>query len=126
MYSNPYAGYGMAAGILVVYWIIALVLAALIIVSLWRLFVKAGKPGWAAIVPFYNYFVLFEITFGKGIKFLLLLIPIYNIVVAIQMCIRLAKAFGKTGGYAAGLIFLPVVFMPMLAFGDSTYLGIPQ
>lgn len=126
MYSNPNAGYGMAVGILVVYGIIALVLAALIIVSLWRLFVKAGKPGWAAIVPFYNLFVLFEITFGKGIKFLLLLIPIYNIVVAIQMCIRLAKAFGKTGGYAAGLIFLPFVFMPMLAFGDSTYLGIPQ
>ena len=105
--------------------IISLVLCVFVLVCMWIIFRKAGKPGWAAIVPFYNLYVLFDITLGSGMRFLLMLIPLYNIILGIQTQIRLAKAFGKGGGFAAGLIFLPYVFMPLLAFGKGTYQGVP-
>ena len=110
---------------LAVIWVIALLLIALMIVAMWILFKKAGKPGWAAVVPFYDQYTLYEITWGNGWRFLLLLIPIYNIVLAILTYIRLAKAFGKDEGYAVGLVFLPQVFVPMLAFGSAAYHGVP-
>ena len=105
--------------------IISLALCVFVLVCMWIVFRKAGKPGWAAIVPFYNLYVLFDITWGSGMRFLLLLIPIYNIVLGIQTCIKLAKAFGKSGGFAAGLVFLPYIFIPLLAFGKETYQGVP-
>ena len=108
-----------------VFTIISLVLCVFVLVCMWIIFRKAGKPGWAAIVPFYNLYVLFEITWGSGIRFLLLLIPIYNIILSIQTQVRLAKAFGKSGGFAAGLIFLPYIFNPLLAFGGTAYQGVP-
>ena len=104
--------------------ILSLALCVFVLVCMWIVFRKAGKPGWAAIVPFYNLYVLFEITWGSGMRFLLLLIPIYNIL-SIQTQVRLAKAFGKSGGFAAGLIFLPYIFIPLLAFGKETYQGVP-
>ena len=110
---------------LAVIWVIALLLMALMIVAMWILFKKAGKPGWAAVVPFYDQYTLYEITWGNGWRFLMLLIPIYNIVLAILTYIRLAKAFGKDEGYAVGLVFLPQVFVPMLAFGSAAYHGVP-
>lgn len=105
--------------------IISLALCVFVLVCMWVVFRKAGKPGWAAIVPFYNLYVLFEITWGSGMRFLLLLIPIYNIILGIQTQVRLARAFGKSGGFAAGLVFLPYIFIPLLAFGKETYQGVP-
>ena len=105
--------------------IISLALGVLLIVAMWMIFKKAGKPGWAAIVPFYNIYVMYEITWGSGWRFLMLLIPLYNIILAIQTQVKLAKAFGKSGGFAVGLIFLPYVFDPILAFDRSAYLGVP-
>lgn len=104
--------------------IISLVLCVFVLVCMWIVFRKAGKPGWAAIVPFYNLYVLFDITWGSGMRFLLL-IPIYNIILGIQTQVRLARAFGKSGGFAAGLVFLPYIFIPLLAFGKETYQGVP-
>ena len=104
--------------------IISLVLCVFVLVCMWIVFRKAGKPGWAAIVPFYNLYVLFDITWGSGMRFLLLLIPIYNIILGIQTQVRLARAFGKSGGFAAGLVFLPYIFIPLLAFGNETYQGV--
>ncbi len=105
---------------------LSLALAVLGIVAMWKIFVKAGEPGWAAIIPFYNLYVLFKITWGSGWKFLLLLIPIANIVFVIITMVKLAKAFGKSGGFAVGLIFLGVIFYCILAFDDSQYMGVPQ
>lgn len=102
-----------------------IILGIFSLVCMWKVFVKAGKPGWAAIVPFYNLYVLFEITYGKGWKFLLLLIPIVDIIFVILVYVKLAKVFGKTGGFAVGLILLDPIFMGILAFDDSiTYKGI--
>lgn len=107
-----------------VYALIAAVIAVVMIVSLWKIFKKAGKPGWASIIPFYNLYTLFEISGMNGWMFLLTLIPIVNVVMLIMVYINLAKAFGKTGGFAVGLIFLSVIFFPILAFGDARYVGV--
>ena len=101
--------------------IIEVAIAILMIVAMWKLFKKAGRPGWASIIPFYNYYVEFEIAGMNGWFFLLLLIPIVDIVLAIILTVKLAKAFGRSAGFAVGMIFLPFVFVPILAFGKSKY-----
>jgi len=98
-----------------------LVVVLLTIIGMWKVFVKAGKPGWAAIIPIYNIIVLLEIT-GKPIWwFILMLIPLVGFIVYIIVLIELAKRFGKGVGFAIGLLFLPFVFFPILGFGDAQY-----
>lgn len=98
-------------------------LAALMIVATWKVFTKAGKPGWASIVPIYNIIVMLEIA-GRPIWWIFLfLIPLVNFVFIIILYIDLAKSFGQGVGFAMGLVFLSIVFFPILAFGDSRYLG---
>ncbi len=106
--------------------LLSVAVAILGVVAMWKIFVKAGEPGWAAIIPLYNLYVLFKITWGSGWKFLLMLIPIANFVILIITMVKLAKAFGKGGGFAVGLIFLSVIFYCILAFGDAQYVGVPQ
>lgn len=96
----------------------------LTLIGMWKLYVKAGKPGWAAIIPFYNVYVLFEIAGMNGWMFLLLLIPIVNIVISIMLYINLAKAFGKSTAFAIGLILLNTIFMLILGFGNDQYIGV--
>lgn len=102
--------------------IVAILFAILMIVSHWKIFTKAGKPGWASIIPIYNTIVLLEII-GRPIWwFILLFIPIVNIVVAIIIAIDLAKAFGKSGAWGVFLLFLfSFIGFPMLAFGSAKY-----
>jgi hypothetical protein len=98
-------------------------LLLVMVASLWRVFAKAGKPGWAAIVPIYNVIVLLEIV-GRPIWWLVLyLIPVVNFVIAIIITFDLAKAFGQSSGFGLGLLLLPIVFYPILAFGGSSYAG---
>lgn len=105
-------------GLLTIVW---LVVAVLMIVSMWKIFSKAGQPGWAAIIPIYNIIVLLQVA-GKPIWWIILMfIPIANIVVGILMMVGLATNFGKGAGYVIGMIFLPVIFYPMLAFGSAAY-----
>jgi hypothetical protein len=111
----------MSPAVGIVLGICYLVVILLIIISMWKIFVKAGKPGWAAIVPIYNMIVILEIA-GKPIWwFILLLIPFVNIIVLIMVLISFAKNFGKGAGFAIGMLILPFIFYPMLAFGDATY-----
>ena len=100
-----------------------LAVIVLVIASLWKIFDKAGKPGWAAIVPFYNMWVLVEICGKSALWFVLLFIPCVGIIVSLLLDIELAKVFGKGPGFGIGIILLPFIFLPMLAFGDATYQG---
>ena len=96
---------------------------AVMIASLWVIFGKAGKPGWAAIIPIYNAIVLLEIC-GRPIWWIaLLLIPCVNVVVAVIVWIDLAKSFGKDVLFGIGLWLLGFVFLPILAFGSAQYRG---
>jgi len=93
------------------------------IMGMWRVFEKAGQPGWAAIIPFYNIYILLKIANKPGWWLLLYFIPLVNIVIAIIVMISLARNFEKDAGYALGLIFLPFIFYPILGLGDAEYVG---
>ena len=96
--------------------------AILSMVGSWMIFKKMGRQGWEGIVPFYNTYVLCQELYGNGWKFLLLLIPFYNIYFAIKMMVDLAKAFNQGVGFAIGLLLLPFVFNLILAFGGAQYM----
>lgn len=121
-YSYNYDMTSMPTG----YWLLSLGISVLLLICYWKIFEKAGEHGWAILVPFYDTYVMFKIAFGNGWKFLLLLIPIVNIVFAIMVPFKIAKAFGKSSGFGVGLLFLPFIFAPMLAFGDAKYVGIQK
>lgn len=101
----------------------ALLVSAFLIACQWIVFQKAGKPGWAALIPVYNTYVLFEILYNDGVKFLTLLIPFYNIYVMIKMYLDLARCFGQTTGFGIGLWLVSPVFYAILAFGGAQYIG---
>ena len=102
--------------------IIQLAIIVLMIVSVWRVFEKANEPGWASIIPFYNVIVLLRIVDKPWWWLFLFMIPLVNIVIAIIVMIALAQSFDKGGMFAVGLLLLPVVFYPILAFGDAEYI----
>lgn len=106
--------------------LVVLVLSAILCLSLWVIFKKAGKPGWAAFVPVYNSYVLSEIIFGNGLFFLLLFIPYLNIVFSAIFTFKLASVFNRSNLFALGLIFLGPIFYPMLAFGAKSYYSGPS
>ncbi len=114
-------------------------------VTNWKIFSKAGKPGWAALIPFYNTYIMSDIAFGNanyfiaimalyviifigritGIGILSSLVSLASLALYIIYCIKISKAFGKSGGFTVGLVLLPLIFFPMLGFGSAEYIG-PQ
>jgi uncharacterized membrane protein (DUF485 family) len=91
------------------------------IISLWRIFLKAGRPGWASIVPIYNIIVLLEVVKKPVWWIFLLLIPVVNVVISIWITNMLSLSFGKESGFTVGLIFLGFIFYPILGFGTPVY-----
>lgn len=103
----------------------AVVLIAYLIsvVGMWRVYEKAGKPGWASLIPIYNYLVLVEIV-GRPIWwFFLLFIPGVNAVIGVILLWDLNRSFGQSTGFFLGLVFLSAIFFPILGFGSARYLG---
>ncbi len=98
-----------------------LAIIVLIIAGIWKTFAKAGQPGWAAIIPIYNAYILLKVANRPGWWLLLFLIPLVNLVIAIIVAIDVAKAFGKGAGFGLGLAFLGFIFYPILGFGSATY-----
>jgi hypothetical protein len=97
-------------------------LLAFYIICYWKIFIKAGKPGWAAIVPVYNIIVALEIvSLPWWFIFLMIFVPLANLVIVIILLFQLAKAFGRSVAFGFGLLFLGFVFIPILAFGSATY-----
>lgn len=110
----------VAGGIFALVWLVVILL---ILAALWKIFSKAGKPGWAAIIPIYNYFVQLQIVGRPLWWFILLLIPFVNIIIGIIILNDLSKSFGKGPGFTVGLLLLPIIFFPILGFGKATYQG---
>src|SRR5262249_12523236 len=120
-YSYSASSQGQAPGPL--FWICWLAFMILMIAACWKIFTKAGQPGWAAIIPIYNWYILCKIVGRPGWWVILLLIPFVNFIVGIILCIDLAKSFGKGVGFGIGLILLGVIFFPILGFGSAQYQG---
>jgi len=105
--------------IIITYLLVILIL----IVAQWRIFEKAGQPGWASIIPIYGTLVLLRIIGKPWWWLLMMIIPFVNIIYAIWAVNLLSKSFGKSEGYTVGMIFLPFIFYPMLGFGSAEYQG---
>jgi hypothetical protein len=119
-YSTTPNPFRFLTGPIIGFW---LIIAIVSIAGAWKVYTKAGKPGWACIIPFYNLIVLLEIV-GKPIWwFLLMLIPCVNFVFIIWVYNRLSKSFGQSEGFTVGLVLLNPIFICILGFGDYTYLG---
>jgi hypothetical protein len=103
------------------FWIIILAIVVLSVVSMWIIFQKAGKRGWAAIIPIYSTIVLLSVVKKPTWWIILFFIPYINMLISIIVIYHLAAAFGKGIGFTVGLVFLPFIFYPILAFGKSTY-----
>jgi hypothetical protein len=126
LFAQRGADAAAAAGALAgscVFGLIFLAIAVLFIASFWKIFDKAGEPGWAAIVPIYNIIVLCRVAGKPEWWVLLFFIPVVNIVISIMVWAALCERFGKDGGFVIGIILLPYIFLPILAFGDAQYQG---
>ena len=110
---------GAIATMVLFFLVLFMALSILMFISLWKIFKKAGKPGWASIVPIYNIYIMCEIAEKEWWYVLLSCVPFANIYAMIVLYNGMAKRFGKSGGFVAGMILLPVIFFPMLAFGKD-------
>lgn len=104
------------------FWVITLIIGIFMLITMWMIFKKANKPGWAAIVPIYNMVVMLEVIKMDWWHILIwLFVPFAAIVYAILIPIKLAKIFGKEAGFGVFALFFPIIAYPILAFGSSTY-----
>lgn len=105
-------------------WFLALIYFVILVVmfaAVWAVFDKASKPGWGALIPFYNTYLTIKIAGRPGWWLVLYFIPVVDIVIHFIVMHDLAKAFGKGVGYMLLLIFLPFLGWPLLAWGDASY-----
>lgn len=103
------------------FWIVWCTVVLFYVAAMWKVFTKAGQPGWAAIIPIYNMVVLCQIA-GKPVWWVLLMfIPLVNIVVAFMVWHNVSLRFGHGVGFTLGLVFLGFIFIPVLAWGGSEY-----
>lgn len=102
---------------------VGLLLTIAIIAGMWLIFEKAGEAGWKAIIPIYDIYILLVIIGRPGWWLILFFIPLVNFIVWIVTMIDLAKSFDRGIGFGIGLMFLPVIFYPLLGFSDMQYYG---
>lgn len=103
------------------FFLVFLLIFVIVAAGMWKMFEKAGEPGWAALVPIYNLVVLVKIAGKEAWWVVLMLLPCVNFVAAVMICIDIARKFGKDTLYGVGLAFLPFIFFPMLGFGAAQY-----
>ena len=118
---NPDVALGIAGGASIFFILAVIFFYVLLVIADWKIFSKAGEAGWKSLIPIYNMYILFKIVYGKGIKFLLLLVPLLGQIIGIVMCFRLAQVFGKGAGFGVGMLLLPNIFSLILAFGSAEY-----
>jgi hypothetical protein len=114
-------GGGGAAALLI--FVVPLLIALVVIAGMWKAFAKAGEPGWAAIIPLYNVYVMVKISDNPWWWLILFFIPVLNLVALFKINIDVAKEFGQGLGFGIGLAILSIIFWPLLGFGDYEYQG---
>ncbi len=103
--------------------LVVIALVVLYVGSYWRIFEKAGKPGWGAIIPIYNIYLICKVAGRPGWWVILYFIPFVNFVITLLVSLDLAKAFSKSQGFGIGLWLLSIIFYPILGWGKTTYTG---
>lgn len=137
MYSNYLYDYststraaasaGIFAGFFGIFLIlVAIAWAVLVIIAQWKIFKKAGKDGWKALIPIYNTYTMLQILNMEPMLCFLSIVPGANFMLGIVMNVKLAKSFGKSTGFAVGLILLNAIFEMILGFGDAKYKQLPS
>jgi len=106
-----------------VFFLFYIAIVVLIIAGFWKVFTKAGHPGWVAIIPIVNLYFLCKVAGRPGWWVLLMFIPLVNIVIYAIVALDVAKSFGKSPLFAVGLFFLGAIFYPILGFGSAQYQG---
>ncbi len=119
--QNSGSGAGDILALIFVVFYLAIIVVVL--AGFWKMFEKAGQPGWGAIVPFYNLYLMCKIAGRPGWWLILLLIPFVDFIFGIIVMLDLAKSFGRGIGFAVGLILLSAIFIPILGFGSAEYEG---
>jgi hypothetical protein len=117
------SGGALGGGIALVLFIVGIGLTVLILASMWKIFAKMTQPGWYGIIPIFNYCVIAKKSGKDWWWGLLTVVPCIQIIFQIILLNQLSKLFGKGVGYTLGLIFLPFIFLPVLAFGSAEYQG---
>lgn len=101
--------------------VVVLAVTLLVIAGTWKTFTKANEPGWASLIPFYNFWVMVRISDNEWWWFLMIFVPVLNFVALFKVAIGIAKGFGKGIGFGIGIALLPPVFFPLLGFGSAQY-----
>ena len=116
----------IASGIVaffIAYFLFIIAIVVFMCIVRWKIYVKAGYEGWEAIIPIYSFIVLLKIVGKPWWWIFMMIIPVVNIVFAVWTVNMLSKSFGKDEGFTAGLIFLGIIFYPILGFGSAKYVG---
>ncbi len=115
---------GALAAITIPIIIISMAISIFMIVSMWKIFTKAGREGWASLIPIYNLVVMIQIAELPTWYVILYLVPIAQIYAMFKVYIELAKKFGKSAGFGVGMVLLSIIFIPILAFSKkAVYTG---
>ena len=118
------AAEGVLAGIGAGTLIVSAIISIFMLITIWKLFQKAGQPGWAAIIPIYNIVVMFRVIKMDWWHILIMLfVPFAALVYSFIIPFKLAQVFGKSAGFGVLAIFLPIIAYPIMAFGDAQYQG---
>ncbi|MDT4965989.1 MAG: hypothetical protein QOJ64_726 [Acidobacteriota bacterium] len=104
----------------------SVVIYILAFAGMWKVFTKAGQPGWAVLIPVYNFIVLARVAGRPDWWFLLMVIPPINIIFLFIVFINIAKNFGRGAGFGVGLLLLSFIFFPILGFGSARYMPSQQ
>ena len=112
-------------GMLVFWLAVTLILSLLSLISMWKLFRKAGQPGWKSIIPVYNMYVMLKISGCPGWWLALCFVPYINLIVAVLAADAFVKAYGRLGiGPVLMYVFLAPFYLPYLAFSRNVrYMG---
>ena len=99
--------------------LLILAFVLLVIISMWRVYERAGEPGWAVLIPFYNMYVLTKVAGLSGWWVVAMFIPLINIIALFVVSIGVARRFDRGAGFGVGLALLPMIFYPILAWGEE-------
>jgi hypothetical protein len=108
----------------IITYIIAIAVIVFYVATGWKIFVKAGKPGWAILIPIYNLIVYLKIVNKPLWWILLLLIPLVNIIIMILLLVEFLKAFDKPSWHVIPALLIGFIYFPILAFGKAEFKGV--